>query len=394
MQPAIHRDHLPGGFAEALADEEEVGLGLVGGRDGRLGQGAVGVELGQFLHEGVGRLIIRIGNIVFGERSDDPVAREHRGALHDGGGGDAVDSHQRREFDGELADEVVAGGLGDVVGDGAFFRDGSVGRGREDERALEALLLPRLPGLVADEVAAGDVDGEGDGPLVVGDVAGGVARHEDAGGDANGVEATVGQRNLVEHLADAGAVGDVGGETDGRAAIGEAGAGDADAHAVLVGDFLRGGRCGLGVEVDAHDVCAFLDETVGGLLADAGAGADHHDDLPGELRLGRHALQFRLLEEPVLDVEGLLLRQRDILVDGLGAAHHLDSAVVELGGDAALGLVLAPGDQAQARDEHDGRVWVAHRRRVGVFAALVVSAVILPVLGDAIGEELLQVRHG
>ncbi len=40
------------------------------------------------------------------------------------------------------------------------------------------------------------------GPLVVGDVAGGVARHEDAGRDADGIEAAVGERDLVEHRAD------------------------------------------------------------------------------------------------------------------------------------------------------------------------------------------------
>ena len=60
-------------------------------------------------------------------------------------------------------------------------------------------------------------------------------------------------------------------------------------------------------------------------------------------------LQLGLFEQPVLDVERFLLRQRDVLVDRLGAAHHLDGAVVELGGDARLALVLAPGDHARGR---------------------------------------------
>ena len=60
-------------------------------------------------------------------------------------------------------------------------------------------------------------------------------------------------------------------------------------------------------------------------------------------------LQLRLFEQPVFDVERFLLRQRDVFVDRFGAAHHLDGAVVELGGHARLGLVLAPGDHAAGR---------------------------------------------
>ena len=39
---------------------------------------------------------------------------------------------------------------------------------------------------------------------------------------------------------------------------------------------------------------------------DAAARADDDDDLPVELLLGRHALELRLFEQPVLDVERLL----------------------------------------------------------------------------------------
>ena len=165
---------------------------------------------------------------------------------------------------------------------------------------------------------------------------------EDAGGDGDGVEAAVGERDLVEHRADAGAVGDVRREADGRAAVGDAGAGDADAEAVLVGDFLRRGFGGVRVQVDADDVRAFLHEAVRGFLADAAAGADDDDDLPRQFLLGGHALQLRLLEQPVLDVEGFLLRQRDVFVDRLRAAHHFDGAVVELGGDARLAILSLP----------------------------------------------------
>ncbi len=46
-------------------------------------------------------------------------------------------------------------------------------------------------------------------------------------------------------------------------------------------DLLRGRLGGLLVQVDADDVRAFLHEAVRGFLADAGAGADHDDDLAG-----------------------------------------------------------------------------------------------------------------
>ena len=133
-------------------------------------------------------------------------------------------------------------------------------------------------------------------------------------------------------------------------------------------NFLRRGFGGLRVQIDADDVRAFLDEAMRGFLADAAAGADDDDDLPREFLFRRHALQLRLLEQPVFDVEGLLLRQRDVFVDRLGAAHHFDGAVVKLRGDARLGFVLAPRDHAEAGDEHDRRIRVAHRGRVRVFA--------------------------
>ena len=153
----------------------------------------------------------------------------------------------------------------------------------------------------------------------------------------------------------------------------------ADAGAVFAVDLL--GRCfgGLLVQVDAHDVRAFLDEPMGGLLADAAAGADDDDDLAGEFLFRRHALQLRLFEEPVFDVERLLLRQGDVFVDRFGAAHHFHGAVVELGGNARLGLVLAPGDHAEAGNEDDRRIRVAHRGRVRMFAAFVIVRVVLAV---------------
>ena len=145
------------------------------------------------------------------------------------------------------------------------------------------------------------------------------------------------------------------GEPDRRTAVGNARARDADAQAVLVGDFLRGALAASALR-STQTMCApsFTSRCAVSLPMPEPAPIDD-DDLPREFLLGRHALELRFLEQPVLDVERFLLRQRDVLVDRLGAAHDFDRAVVELGRDAGLGLVLAPGDHAQARDQHHGR---------------------------------------
>ena len=79
-----------------------------------------------------------------------------------------------------------------------------------------------------------------------------------------------------------------------------------------------------------------------------------------------------------------------VLVDGFGAAHDFDGAVVELSRDAGFGLVLAPGDHAEAGDEDDRRVRVAHRRGVRALAGVVISGVVLAVLLKRGGELGLQ----
>ena len=58
MQAAIDGKNLAGGFAEAVGEQEVEGLGLVGGRDGHLGQGALGVEQGQLRAQLVVALVL------------------------------------------------------------------------------------------------------------------------------------------------------------------------------------------------------------------------------------------------------------------------------------------------------------------------------------------------
>ena len=146
---------------------------------------------------------------------------------------------------------------------------------------------------------------------------------------------------------------------------------------------------GLDLHVDADDVSAFFDDAMRGFFTDAGAGADDDDDLARELFFGGHALQFSFFQKPVFDVEGFLLRKRDVGIDRLGAAHDFNGAGIKFGGNPALRFIFAPRDQTDAWDEHDRGIRVAHRGRVGVFALVVISGVILTVSLEAGGEFLL-----
>ena len=93
---------------------------------------------------------------------------------------------------------------------------------------------------------------------------------------------------------------------------------------------------GLELEIDAHNLRAVFHEAMGGFLADAGARADHEDYLPCEFLLGGHALQFSFFEQPVFDIESLLLWQGDVSIDRFGPAHHFDRAVIKFGSHPRL----------------------------------------------------------
>ena len=57
-----------------------------------------------------------------------------------------------------------------------------------------------------------------------------------------------------------------------------------------------------------------------------------------------------------------LLGERDVLVDGFGAAHDFDGAGVELRGDAGFALVLSPSNHADTWNQDYGRVRITHCR--------------------------------
>jgi len=125
-------------------------------------------------------------------------------------------------------------------------------------------------------------------------VATGVARNEDTGGDADRVETTIGDGDIVQHATDRSAVGNVSRKPDGRAAIRQTGARDADAEAESVGDFLGGRFRGVLIEVHANEMRAFLHQPMRGFLADAGARTNDDDDLASEFLFRRHSLELRL----------------------------------------------------------------------------------------------------
>ena len=121
-------------------------------------------------------------------------------------------------------------------------------------------------------------------------------------------------------------------------------------------------------------------ESAGGRETDAGGGAGHQGDPPGE-RLGlRPPLQLLLLEDPVLHGELVGLVDRRVGRDPLGAAHDVDGVDVELAGHPRRLLVRAEREHPDPRHEDDGRRGAPHRGGVRRGVPVVVGAVLLAVL--------------
>ena len=116
----------------------------------------------------------------------------------------------------------------------------------------------------------------------------------------------------------------------------------------------------LGVDVGQHHAGAFAQQFRRDGAADAAGAAGHEADPAREALRLRHALQLGLFEQPIFDVEGFLFGQAHIGVDRGGAAHHVDGIDVEFGGDAGRRLVAREADHADARDQVDHRIGVAH----------------------------------
>ena len=103
-------------FALCVPGEQADRVGVVDRQDRPARDRALRVELGQLAAQRLGRLRLRrTAIVVFLQRHDDAIAREHRRAGDHRRRRDAVDADQRAQPDRQLADEVVDRRLADVV---------------------------------------------------------------------------------------------------------------------------------------------------------------------------------------------------------------------------------------------------------------------------------------
>ena len=144
---------------------------------------------------------------------------------------------------------------------------------------------------------------------------------------------------------------------------------------------LRGHGLGRGdVPVDDSDRRPLGPQAVGDGAADAGAGACHQSDLPGQGSERGPTPQLRLLERPVLDGERLGLGHGGVGGHRLGAGHDVDRVEVELAGDARGIGGGAEAEHADSGHEEDLGVGAAQGGGVGPGVTPVVRLVIRSVL--------------
>src|SRR6266478_1772557 len=354
-------EDVAGGLARRLGSEEVDALGHVLREHAALKQAALAVEL----------LDVAGADLVRGRALLPPRSRPDPGAADDSVRVDHVDADPEWcALQRQAARQVDLGGLGGAVGGGAGRCGQRVLAAHEYDAATPPLLLQQ------------PVDG---------------ARHEEvAGGQHVHVLAPQIERSLLHR----GGRGDAGiGHDDVETAEATHGVAECghdrglvdDVHDDAVDDVLAvaprqvGHRLlqGAGVHVRQGDAGPLRQEPQRGGTADAAGAAGDEGDAAGQAPGLRHALQLGLLEQPVLDVERLLLGQAHVPIDGAGAAHDVDGIDVELPRAPGGGLVLGVGQHAHPGDEVDDRVGIAHRWAVGPLAALVVPRVVV-----AVGLEL------
>ena len=165
--------------------------------------GALGVEFGQLRPQRLGRFLLAERNLVLLQRDDHPVARKHRRAGDDRRRRDAVHPHERTEADRHLPDQMIDGGLADIVGLAARLRHHGVRRAREHHRRGQLLRLQDLRDGLGEHEVAGDVDVQRFGPRRLGHRARQIGAWINRGGVDEHVDAAELQHGRAERRVDA-----------------------------------------------------------------------------------------------------------------------------------------------------------------------------------------------
>src|SRR6185437_2368164 len=127
------------GAARQRPRKEHDGLSTVLGVNRLMRERSGGVEARQHVPQIIVRARLVEGKVVLLEGRDDTIAREHRRALDDGRGADAIDARLRSEADGKFAYKVAERRLADVISLRAALGNNRVRRTGENDAGFEAL---------------------------------------------------------------------------------------------------------------------------------------------------------------------------------------------------------------------------------------------------------------
>src|SRR5436190_1400314 len=139
-QTAVDRNHVSSRLRTGVAGEPADGVRAIPRQNRLASDRSFRIEGRQFRPQILGRLAVFECDVVLLQGDNHAIAREHRRTGNDGGRCNAIDAHQRPEADGELADQVVHGGLADVVSFAAALGHDRVRRAREHHRRRQLLL--------------------------------------------------------------------------------------------------------------------------------------------------------------------------------------------------------------------------------------------------------------
>ena len=279
-------------------------------------------------------------------------------------------------FEREAAGEMHLGRFGGAIGRGAGRRRQAVLRTDEDDGAANSLVLhDAVAGAGGQEITCRE-----DRDVPVPKLQRRVLerrRRGDAGVGDQDIEAAVGEQRLAE--------------TRRRPRPRSVTSIDDPDRDILAEALAEVADClvqALGVDVGEDDACAFAHHPLGDRPADAARPAGNQRYAACE-RLGlRHALKLRLLQQPILDIERLLLVEPDVRADARRPAHDVDGVAVEFRRDPGGRLVLGEGQHADAGNEIDDGVGIAHRRRVRPLAAVVIGGIV-----GAVGRQVFVERR-